>query len=93
MERKGKMTEITVARPDDVSPAGGSAAICEVNNKQASKEPTTPGTPSSPATVWRRSDGRRAEGGALGSLPGWKLDCLCNDSGLPAAAKGGFLCF
>ncbi|CAN6353361.1 unnamed protein product [Urochloa humidicola] len=93
MERMGKMKEITVARPD-MAPAGGSAAICEANNKQAGKEPTTPGTPSSAATgMWRGNDGRRAEGGALGALPGWKLDCLCNDPGLPAAAKGGFLCF
>ncbi|KAF8667018.1 hypothetical protein HU200_053189 [Digitaria exilis] len=85
MERKGKMEEIAVARAD-VVPVSGSVAIREV--KQEGKEPTTPGTPS-PATVWRDSDGRRGEGGAVGTLPGWKLDCLCSESSLPPAAKGG----
>ncbi|RCV15688.1 hypothetical protein SETIT_3G077600v2 [Setaria italica] len=92
MERRGKMTEITVAGPD-VAPASGSVgvAIYEVN-KQAGKEPSTPGTPS-PATAWRGSDGRRAEGDNVGPLPGWKVDCLCGESSLPPAVKGGFLCF
>ena len=89
-ERKGKMAEITVARPD-VAPASGGVAICEV--KQACKEPTTPGTPS-PAIVWRgRDGGRRVEGGDVGALPAWKLDCLCGETSLPPAVKGGFLYF
>jgi hypothetical protein len=87
MERKGKMTEIPGVAP----PASGSVAIPEVN-KQAGKEPTTPVTPS-PATVWRGGDGRRAEGGSVGALPGWKVDCLCGESSLPPAVKSGFLCF
>lgn len=89
MESKGKITEIAVTKPD-VVPASGGVAIREV--KQESKEPTTPGTPS-PATVWRGSDGRRGEGGAVAALPGWKLDCLCVESSLPPAVKGGYLCF
>ncbi|OEL32313.1 hypothetical protein BAE44_0006669 [Dichanthelium oligosanthes] len=89
MERKGKMAEITVARPDVVPASGSGVAISEV--KQAC--PITPGTPSTPANVWRSSDGRRAEGGNVEALPGWKVDCLCGESGLPPAAKGGFLCF
>jgi hypothetical protein len=29
----------------------------------------------------------------VGALPGWKVDCLCGESSLPPAVKGGFLCF
>uniref|UniRef100_A0A0A8ZXH1 Uncharacterized protein n=1 Tax=Arundo donax TaxID=35708 RepID=A0A0A8ZXH1_ARUDO len=83
----GRLPEVTVDSPV-VAPATGGAAVREV--KQAGKEPTTPGSPS-PATVRRGSGGGRADGGA--ALPGWKLECLCGESGLPLAVKGGFLCF
>ncbi|KAM3035315.1 hypothetical protein ACUV84_029107 [Puccinellia chinampoensis] len=58
--------------------------------QQASKEHATPGS---------MSQVTGADSGGAGSdpggkpLPGWKLDCLCRESGLPPAMKGGFLCF
>uniref|UniRef100_A0A0A9A301 Uncharacterized protein n=1 Tax=Arundo donax TaxID=35708 RepID=A0A0A9A301_ARUDO len=78
-----RLQEITVDKPVVVPASGGSVLRVA---KLAGKKPTTLGTPS-PATVWRGSDG------AVGALPAWKLDCLCGESSLPPAVKGGFLCF
>ncbi|KAL6864875.1 hypothetical protein ACP4OV_016026 [Aristida adscensionis] len=79
----GRLPEITVGGDPTVAPASGGSVLREA--KLPVREPTTPGSPS-PATVWR--------GGSDGTaLPGWKLDSLCGDSGLPPAMKGGFLCF
>uniref|UniRef100_J3M4Z9 Uncharacterized protein n=1 Tax=Oryza brachyantha TaxID=4533 RepID=J3M4Z9_ORYBR len=41
-------------------------------------------------------DGKRSSGSGAGGegLPGWKLDCLCRESGMTSAVlSGGFPCF
>ncbi|CAM0957357.1 unnamed protein product [Alopecurus aequalis] len=55
--------------------------------QQASKEHSTTGS-----TSQATSGGAGSDPGTK-PLPGWKLDCLCSESGLPPAMKGGFLCF
>uniref|UniRef100_A0A0E0DND4 Uncharacterized protein n=1 Tax=Oryza meridionalis TaxID=40149 RepID=A0A0E0DND4_9ORYZ len=79
-------TEIS-SKPTSTCPAsasGGAAASCE-----AGKTPSSGGLPLSAAAS---SEKRPGSGG--GELPGWKLDCLCRESGMSAVViSGGFPCF
>lgn len=67
------------------SESGGAAASCE-----AGRTPSSGGLPLSTAA----SSEKRPGSGGGGELPGWKLDCLCRESGMSAAViSGGFPCF
>ena len=68
-----------------IVPAVGGGAVDAV--KAASKEPISPGSPSPVA------DSRRKENQGVISLPGWKLDSLCKESGSPPAIMARFRYF
>ncbi|KQK03350.1 uncharacterized protein LOC100838077 [Brachypodium distachyon] len=61
-------------------PAAGGGAVDAV--KAATKEPVSPGSPS-PAS-------RKESQSVSVSVPGWKLDSLCRESGSPPAMMGRF---
>jgi hypothetical protein len=83
------MDEINRGTPEmTVHSAAGSVGEAK---QQASKAHTSPGGSTSQATGGD-SGGAGSDTGAK-PLPGWKLDCLCMESGLPPAMKNGFLCF
>ncbi|KAL6627173.1 hypothetical protein ACP70R_030899 [Stipagrostis hirtigluma subsp. patula] len=84
MEGKSRRPEITVD-PAPRPAAGGGGAVDAA--KAASKEPISPGSPS-PVSTGRSGKGSRAEGGA--TLPGWKLDALCRESGSSPAMRERF---
>uniref|UniRef100_A0ACD5VYX0 Uncharacterized protein n=1 Tax=Avena sativa TaxID=4498 RepID=A0ACD5VYX0_AVESA len=73
--------EITIA-PAPRPAAGGGGAVDAV--KAASKEPVSPGSPSAVAA------GRRERDRGVVSLPGWKLDSLCKESGSPPLMMARF---
>jgi hypothetical protein len=81
MEGKSRVPEITIA-PVTVVDSG---AV-----KAAGKEPVSPGTPSSVA-AGRSGKESRAEGSL--TLPGWKLDALCQEHGPSPAMRARFLYF
>ncbi|KAF0923044.1 hypothetical protein E2562_003278 [Oryza meyeriana var. granulata] len=63
----------------------------------ASKKPAAATSAAgSPSASTVPGDGKRPSGSGdgAGGLPGWKLDCLCRESGMSAAVvSGGFPCF
>ncbi|CAL4952445.1 unnamed protein product [Urochloa decumbens] len=86
MEGKSRLPEVTIVpapRPAAVSVVTVDAA------KAAGKEPISPGTPSSvDAGRSRSGKERRAEDGV--TLPGWKLDALCQESCPSPAMRARF---
>ncbi|CAO2209408.1 unnamed protein product [Urochloa humidicola] len=85
MEGKSRLPEVTIAPAP--MPAASAGAVDAA--KAAGKEPISPGTPSS-ADAGRSRSGkqRRAEDGI--SLPGWKLDALCQESCPSPAMRARF---
>jgi hypothetical protein len=72
--------EITIVpAPRPVAAGGAVDAV-----KAATKEPISPGSPSQVAA------GRRKENQGVVSLPGWKLDSLCKESGPPPLIMARF---
>ncbi|RCV23570.1 hypothetical protein SETIT_5G017100v2 [Setaria italica] len=88
MEGKSRVPEVTIVPAP--RPAAGAGSVDAA--KAAGKEPISPGTPSS-ADAGRGRSGkeRRAEEGV--SLPGWKLDALCQESCPSPAMRARFLYF
>uniref|UniRef100_A0A0E0JFQ7 Uncharacterized protein n=1 Tax=Oryza punctata TaxID=4537 RepID=A0A0E0JFQ7_ORYPU len=87
MEGKSRRPEITVV-PAAVD-GGGGGAVDAV--KAAGKEPISPGSPSpaSGAVAGRGKESRHEA--AVVSLPAWKLDALCQESGSsPAVMRARF---
>nr|CAB3475718.1 unnamed protein product [Digitaria exilis] len=83
MEGKSRMPEvIIVPAPRPAASAGAGDAA-----KAAGKEPISPGTPSSSADACRGKE-RRVEEGV--SLPGWKLEALCQESCPSPAMRARF---
>jgi hypothetical protein len=87
MEGKSRVPEVTIF------PAPRPAAGAGAAKSAAGKEPISPGTPSSADAAGRGRSGkeRRAEEGV--SLPGWKLDALCQESCPSPAMRARFLYF
>ncbi|KAL5222322.1 hypothetical protein ABZP36_027035 [Zizania latifolia] len=78
MEGKSRVPEITVV------PAASGGAVDAV--KEATKEPISPGSPS-PAAAGRAKESRPEP---AVSLPAWKLDALCQESGMLPAMRARF---
>ncbi|BAA94531.1 unknown protein [Oryza sativa Japonica Group] len=84
MEGKSRRPEITV-----VPAAGGGAAAAVDAVKAANKEPISPGSPSLASGAGKESLSRHEA--AVVSLPAWKLDALCQESGSsPAVMRARF---
>ncbi|XP_062225980.1 uncharacterized protein LOC133924435 [Phragmites australis] len=77
MEGKSShLPEITIVPAPRPVPGFGAVDVA----KAASREPISPGSPSTVATADRGKESRATAAGA-DALPGWKLDALCQDSG------------
>ncbi|CAO2161620.1 unnamed protein product [Urochloa humidicola] len=85
MEGKSRLPEVTIVP----APRPAASVVTVDTAKAAGKEPISPGTPSSAdAGRSRSSKERRPEDGI--SLPGWKLDALCQETCPSPAMRARF---
>ncbi|CAO2199610.1 unnamed protein product [Urochloa humidicola] len=84
MEGKSRLPEVTIIP----APRPAANVVTVDTAKAAGKEPISPGTPSS-ADAGRRSGKEKRTVDGI-SLPGWKLDALCQETCPSPAMRARF---